>query len=100
MNAGSGEFQLVLANGGELFEQPPFIDSFIDSGPSDCLHPLHLQGKNDSAASYPALSFCKDMRTDFLPHPCSGRVRDVPVPDSERELKSLKISLKIFPRLQ
>src|ERR1017187_6736682 len=27
-------------------------------------------------------------------HPCSGRVRDVPVPDSERELKSLKISLR------
>jgi hypothetical protein len=31
----------------------------------------------------------------MLPHPCSGRVRDVPVPDSERELKPLKISLKI-----
>ena len=41
-----------------------------------------------------------DMRTDFVPHPCGGRVRDVPVPDSERELKSLKISLKICPRLQ
>src|ERR1019366_10705561 len=39
------------------------------------------------------------MRSDFLPHPCSGRVRDVPVPDSERELKSLKISLKICPSL-
>jgi hypothetical protein len=47
--------------------------------------------------SYPDLSFCKDMRSDLLPHPCSGRVRDVPVPDSERELKPLKISLKIYP---
>ena len=40
------------------------------------------------------------MAADFVSHPGSGRVRDVPVPDSERELKSLKISLKIFPRLQ
>src|ERR1019366_771969 len=39
------------------------------------------------------------MRTAFLPHPCSGRVRAVSVPDSERELKSLKISLKICPSL-
>jgi hypothetical protein len=31
----------------------------------------------------------------LFPHPCSGRVRDVLVPDSERELKPLKISLKI-----
>jgi hypothetical protein len=34
----------------------------------------------------------------MLPHPCTGRVRAVSVPDSERELKSLKISLKIFPK--
>lgn len=40
------------------------------------------------------------MRPDFLSHPCSGRVRDVPVPDCERELKSLKISLKICPLLR
>jgi hypothetical protein len=40
----------------------------------------------------------KNMRSDLLPHPCSGRVRDVPVPDSERELKPLKISLKIFTK--
>ena len=40
------------------------------------------------------------MAVDFVSHPCSGRVRDVPVPDSERELKSLKISLKICPGLQ
>ena len=40
------------------------------------------------------------MRTDFLSHPCSGRVRAVFVPDSERELKPLKISLKIFPCTQ
>jgi len=37
------------------------------------------------------------MKAELLPHPCSGRVRDVPVPDSERELKPLKISLKIWP---
>jgi len=37
------------------------------------------------------------MRPDLIPHPSSGRVRDVPVPDSERELKPLKISLKILP---
>ena len=30
------------------------------------------------------------MRTEFVPHPCSGRVRDVPVPDSERELKTVE----------
>ena len=33
----------------------------------------------------------------MLPHPCSGRVRDASVPDSERELKPLKISLKVSP---
>ena len=33
-------------------------------------------------------------------HPCSGRVRAVCVAGSERELKSLKNSLKICPRLQ
>jgi hypothetical protein len=49
--------------------------------------------------SYPAFSFCKDMRSDLLSHPCARRVRDRPVPDSERELKSLKISLKIWPGL-
>jgi hypothetical protein len=37
------------------------------------------------------------MRTGFVSHPGSGRVRDVPAPDSERELKSLKISLKVPP---
>jgi hypothetical protein len=37
------------------------------------------------------------MRTGFISHPGSGRVRDVPVPDSERELKPLKISLKVSP---
>jgi hypothetical protein len=37
------------------------------------------------------------MRTGFVSHPGSGRVRDVSAPDSERELKSLKISLKVPP---
>jgi len=37
------------------------------------------------------------MRTDFLSHPGSRRVCAVFVPDSEQELKPLKISLKIFP---
>ena len=41
--------------------------------------------------SYPELSFCKDMATDFLSHPGSGRVRDGHAPDNERELKSLKV---------
>jgi hypothetical protein len=36
----------------------------------------------------------------MLPHPCTGRVRAVSVPDSERELKSLKISLKVSLKLQ
>src|SRR6516225_781531 len=37
------------------------------------------------------------MAADLLWHPCSGRACALCVPDSERELKSLKISLKIFP---
>ena len=40
------------------------------------------------------------MRTDLLSHPGSGRDRAVPVPDSERELKPLKVSLKVFPSPQ
>jgi hypothetical protein len=40
------------------------------------------------------------MRTELLPHPCSGRVRDGRATDSERELKSLKIPLKIPLKLQ
>jgi hypothetical protein len=40
------------------------------------------------------------MGSEFVLHPYSGHVRDVPVPDSERELESLKVSLKVFPRLQ
>jgi hypothetical protein len=47
--------------------------------------------------SYPELSFCKDMRTDQLPHPCNRRAGDGRATDSERELKPLKISLKICP---
>ena len=31
------------------------------------------------------------MKLIFLSHPGSGRVRAMPVPDSERELKPLKI---------
>jgi len=35
------------------------------------------------------------MALGFLPHPCTRRVRAESVPDSERELKPLKNSLKI-----
>jgi hypothetical protein len=49
------------------------------------------------AAAPPFAFFCKDMRSELLPRPCSGRVRAVRATDSERELKSLKVSLKIRP---
>ena len=40
---------------------------------------------------------CEDMAADFLSHPGTRRVCAVSVPDSERELKPLKNSLKIHP---
>jgi len=39
------------------------------------------------------------MRSELHPHPCSRRVRAVYATDSERLLKSLKLSLKVTLKL-